>query len=127
MSVVSPYRVTPMDLRGLDKATRDGLQPLVDALNIVIQQLVKKANAAGDVITPVTLFTTTDLGAAYVDILNPLTAVPLCVQVASLNRTDGVPIDNLYGFWWTMTATGIRLLFVGLSAFTRYMFSVRVQ
>ncbi|HXJ63949.1 MAG TPA: hypothetical protein VNN79_09355 [Actinomycetota bacterium] len=124
--VVTSYRLTPSDLSGLDSKTRAALLPLIESLNVVIQQLVKRVNAATHIITPVTSFTTSNLGAVYVDILNPLTTVPRGVIVSNIYRNDGVPIDGGYGFWWTMTTSGIRLLFVGLVALTRYNFSVDV-
>lgn len=127
--VVSSYRLTPADLSRLDPKTRSALMPLIDSLNIVLQQLVKAANSTADVITPLALFTTNDVGAAYVDLLNPLptNAPPRCVLVANIFRTDSYPVDGGYGFWWTLTESGIRLLFVGLVASTRYKASVRIQ
>lgn len=42
---IPPYRVTPEDLPELDKKTREGLRPLLDALNITVQQLVAADSA----------------------------------------------------------------------------------
>lgn len=126
-NVVVTYRTTMADLSGLDPKTRRALAPLVENLNVVLQQLVKQANAVTDIITEVSSFTADAYGAVYVDIANPLTRQPRCVLVANVYRVDGLPIDGGYGFWWTPTTTGIRLLFVGLVAFTKYNFSVRVQ
>lgn len=45
MPSVSPFRLTGEDLPDLDKKTRDGLQPLFDALNVTMGQLVPSYNA----------------------------------------------------------------------------------
>lgn len=45
---VASYRVTPDDLPDLDRATQDGLQPLLDALNVTLPQLVRYTEAAGE-------------------------------------------------------------------------------
>ncbi len=55
---VSPFRITDEDLSELDSKTRSGLQPLLDALNITLQQLVAAAAQAPSVsVMPVTLVT----------------------------------------------------------------------
>lgn len=127
MSTISAYRVTPEDLPDLDRKTRWGLRPLLDKLNTVLQPLVSAANTPSDVVTTLTSFTTTALGAAYVELSNPITSRPRCVLVAELQRLDALPIDSVYGFWWTRTPTGIRGLFVGLNATTTYLYTLRVQ
>lgn len=53
--MISPYRVTPEDLADLDKAIRAGLQPLLDALNITLPQLVQAAQTVTEQYVPVTL------------------------------------------------------------------------
>ncbi len=125
---VSTFRLTPADLGDLDPKTRDGLAPLLNRLNIVLQELVKAANAVEDVVTDVTPFTTDGAGAALVDIVNPLSVLPTCVLLASLSRQDGQPVDTGSDLSsWELTVSGIRLLFVGLVASTTYNFAVRVQ
>lgn len=42
---VPPFRVTPEDLADLEKSTRNGLEPLLQALNDTIGQLVPTVNA----------------------------------------------------------------------------------
>lgn len=37
---IAPLRITPEDLADLDKKTREGLQPLLDALNVFTKQTV---------------------------------------------------------------------------------------
>lgn len=125
---IPAYKVNPDDLGGLDQQTRSALRPLLEKLNNVMQLLVAAANTPADVTTDMTGFTTNSLGAAYVEISNPLPAnAPRCVLVAELQRLDTQPIDDVYGFWWTRTATGIRALFVGLAATTPYLYALRVQ
>lgn len=46
MNDVSPFKLTPDDLDGIDRKTRDGLGPLLDALNVTMQQLVQAVNSA---------------------------------------------------------------------------------
>lgn len=125
---VPTYRITAADLPDLDQKTREALNPLITRLNIVLQELVKAANAKVDVVTEVTTFTTNGIGTASIDIVNPLVTLPKCVLLADLFRTDdGTPLAFSYGFSWTLTTSGIRLLFVELDASTRYNFSVRVE
>lgn len=58
MSQIAPLRITPEDLEGLDNKTREGLQPLLDALNIFAQETVAAAAAqTGEQLVPVTLVT----------------------------------------------------------------------
>lgn len=42
---IAPFRVTPDDLPDLEKATRNGLEPLLYALNDTLSQLVPVINA----------------------------------------------------------------------------------
>lgn len=129
MSTVPGYRVAPDDLQDLDRKTRDGLRPLLAKLNDVLTRVVQRVNAPQDVVTEAVGFTTNALGSSYAELSNPLASglTPKCVQVANFYRRDGRPVDNVYGFWWTPTETGIRVLFVGLDAATTYYFAVRVQ
>lgn len=57
MPVVSPYRVTPDDLGDLDRKTRDGLSPLLDALNVTVQQLVQVSQGVVEQYVDLTLVT----------------------------------------------------------------------
>jgi hypothetical protein len=53
---ISPFKVTADDLEGLDKKTRDGIQPLLDALNASFNQVVAAQQAvANDEIVQQTL------------------------------------------------------------------------
>lgn len=38
---VTPFRVTSEDLAGLDRKTQEGIQPLLDALNVTLRQVVQ--------------------------------------------------------------------------------------
>jgi hypothetical protein len=125
--VVPAYQINRDDLPDLDPKAAAALRPLLENLNNVMRQLVVVANSSKDAVTALTGFTTSALGAAYVELSNPLSSMPRCVVVAELQRRDGRPVDNVYGFWWTRTANGIRALFVGLDATTSYSYALRVQ
>lgn len=57
MTPVGPLRVTPEDLPDLDKKTRNGLAPLLEAINVFAQQVVAATGATPDAVVPVTLVT----------------------------------------------------------------------
>jgi hypothetical protein len=57
---VAPFRTTDEDLAELDSKTREGLQPLLGALNITLQETVAAfANMPSISVMPVTLVTDT--------------------------------------------------------------------
>ena len=125
---VPPYRVTSEDLSELDKKTRTGLQPLLDALNVTVQQLVQAANTQpGERIAGAT-FTSDSTGEASVDI-NPLPVTePTEVRVAQLYRVDLTPISSVWAFSWTRVASGnVRVLFVGLDVDAQYTLRVKIS
>lgn len=45
MTSITPFRITPEDLADLKAETREGLMPLLDALNVTLQELVAAAAA----------------------------------------------------------------------------------
>ena len=58
---IAPFKVTSEDLSGLDKKTLEGIQPLLDALNVFTNQVVSSQNAqSGDDVVQVTFNTDTD-------------------------------------------------------------------
>lgn len=127
MPAVSPYRVVVEDLPDLDKKTRLGLQPLLDALNIVLGQVVSGFASIRPEWHTEGLLTTDENGAAYVDVTPVLPSKPSSVEVNYLRRTDSSDIAAPYGMTWGLIASGPRLLFVGLDVFTQYNFRVTVK
>lgn len=85
MTVVSPYRVTPDDLEELDGKTRNGLNPLLDALNITVQQLVNVSQATSEDYVDVTLA----VGATVAD------SFPLVFRHPLENQPRGVFLANI--------------------------------
>lgn len=72
-------------------------------------------------------FTTEASGSVFVDLKNPLSSKPRCVQLGKLAAVDATAISAPFTFTWSMTGTQIRVLFTGLGASTKYLFSVTVQ
>jgi hypothetical protein len=82
---VSPYNCTQEDLEGLDGKTLEGLQPLLDSLNITIPQLVSAAQLAPqEQWVDVTLVTDTAVADSF----------PLVFKHA-LTRPQGVFLANI--------------------------------
>ena len=128
MSVISPFRLTPDDLPGLDKKTREGLQPLLDALHITIQQLVQEAAAAPTTKELSSTFQSSATGTAFVDFNPaPLTRVRSLV-VDQIRRSDSAPMTTAYAMTWEPQASGVmRALFVGLDANANYYLAVTLS
>lgn len=126
MSVVSPFRVTPDDLPGLDGKTADALTPLLDALNVTVQQLVNAVAQIPVTIVRDTTFTSSASGTASVDFAPPSTK-PMDVRVRSLNLANGDDIAAVYSWTWKYTGTVVRLLFVGLGASKEHKLSVALE
>lgn len=64
MSLVPDYKITAEDLDGLDKKTKDGLDPLVSALNYTIPLLVSTVNSTPIIDWVSFTFTTGTIAAA---------------------------------------------------------------
>ena len=47
-SRISPLKITPEDMEELDSKTRNGLGPLLDAINVFAQQTVQAVNSHAD-------------------------------------------------------------------------------
>lgn len=69
-------------------------------------------------------FTTDAAGSASVDVSNQLDDNPSIVIGSGLRRVDGTALGSGWSMSSTLTSKGIRLLFVGLSASTKYRVSV---
>jgi hypothetical protein len=87
--VVSPYRITPDDLPGLKSDVRNGLFPLLDALNITIPQLVQGMGSVGEDYVPVVLTT----GAAVADSFPLVFRHPLGVRPRGVFLANILPRD----------------------------------
>lgn len=118
MRGVSPYRLTVEDLPELDNKTREGLQPLLNALNVTLGQVVQ----ALQVQPSGRLFdldvTADDVGGVEVALTMPR---PTSVTVEQLRRFDGQSISTAYGMSWIAIAEGIRVTLVGLMPDVRYI------
>lgn len=87
---LSPFRVTPEDLPGLDSKTRNGLAPLLDALNGSVQQLFLAAQAVPvEEVVSVTLQIDTSVAAMFpLTFRNPLQTRPRVVELANITPKD---------------------------------------
>ncbi len=86
MSFVSPYRITPEELEGLDKKTLEGLAPLLDALNTTIQQLVSAAQGGnGTAWADVNVLTGADVADSF----------PLTFRTTLEGKPRGVFLANI--------------------------------
>lgn len=125
--LIDPFRVTPEDLPDLPKNVREGLVPLLEALNKVLGQVVTGL-ATLRTEWPTEGFFTSDInGAAIVDVTPVLAVKPSSAALDWLRLADGSQIASPYSFSWTQLQTGPRLLFVGLSQFTKYSFRVTIK
>lgn len=127
MSQVAPFRLTPEDLPDLDKKTREGLVPLLEALNSTLQQLVATANGTAQSKTITSTFTSGPLGTAYVDIAPSPIAKPFSAELNQIYRTDLEPMTTPFSLSWQMTATVARLLFAGLANNTEHRVTVTLR
>lgn len=116
------YRLTGEDLPDADKKTKAAIDPLLSALNVCLARVITALNSLEVPALKTTSFTTTDLGAAYVDISTG--TPPGEVWVTSLVPNAGI-LDTVYSMSWVPTAAGVRLLFVGLYPLTTYALKVR--
>ncbi len=128
MNSVAPFRVTPEDLPDLDKKTRNGLQPLLDSLNVTLNQLVpainstaaEPKNAAGSCITD-------ENGSVYI-MARPTTSYPpKAVYLDQLALPNGGDISTVFGFTWQLTQNYVRVLLVGLLPSTTYRYTLSMK
>ena len=127
MTTVYPFKVTPDDLQALDGKTRDGIQPLIDALNTTLQQVVQALQQQPTTATTTSTFVVEDTGTVYVDIAPKLQTQPYSVVVDQLVRSDGEAQTATWSWTWTNLANGVRLLFIGLEPATKYSLTVTVK
>lgn len=83
--IVSPYRLTPEDLAGLDSKTRSNLSPLLDALNTTLPQLVAASQAVSEQYVDVPLVVGATVAASF----------PLLFRAAAIARPLAVLLANL--------------------------------
>lgn len=125
MNQISPFRLTPDDLEGLDKKTRDGLGPLLDALNVFCQQVTQFSAGVTAPISTTGTFSTDAGGSAYVVIKSQTTTQPVSVVVDQVRLVDSTDdLGAVYSFSWQLIGANIRGLFQGLAASTKYAFTV---
>lgn len=96
MIQVAPFRVTPEDLADLDAKTRDGIQPLLDALNVTLQQLTQAADQAPqDQLVPATLVTDATVADSFPFVFKHSVPKPSFVQMVcnpkDVNHTLATP------------------------------------
>lgn len=123
---VSPFRLSPDDLPDLDNRTRNGLLPLLDALNITLQQLVQQAQVIPDSDTRSFPFTTDATGMATIDITPRISTRAMSVVVNQLFLEDETPITFPYSMTWIHITAGVQLLIVGLGVSTKYQLRVTI-
>lgn len=123
---VYPFRLTAEDLAELDTKTRNGLQPLLDALNETLGQLVNVTNSARTSVFNSGTFETDSAGSAYVYITRPATK-PTVVLDAFLGLVDGGDVSSVYGFSWQLIGNNVRALYVNLTPETKYSFTVEMK
>lgn len=120
----------PLNLRveSLGEDAPEWAIALCEQLNVYAQQ-VNEALLALPTVEQVegVLFTTDQLGSAYVDVKNPLPAKPTGVVVDKLNAADNSPVANVYSWTWQSIPGAVRLLFIGLAASTRYRLAVSLK
>lgn len=127
MNAISPFRFTVDDLPDLDKKTREGLQPLLDQLNVFVQQVNAMALALPETAIVSGTFSTDAAGSVYVPINPALATRAVSVTLGDLRPANGTEITSPYAFSWQYVGAGVRLLFVGLAVLTKYSFTVSVQ
>jgi hypothetical protein len=125
---ITPFKVTPDDLPDLDKKTRDGLAPLLDALNVSIQQLVNAQGLRASEQVVKSNFNSDSGGSAYVDIKPTLPQPVTSVSLGWFQRDDRQPMTSVYSFSTTALDSGlVRLYFVGLDVSSKYNFTVTLK
>lgn len=125
--MISPYRLTVEDLPDLDSKTRNALQPLLDALNTTLPQLVDAVSAQPPTKTVTSRFESTAAGSAYVDYVTAPVARATSVSVDHIQRVDGVDMAAPYSMTWQLTAAGVRLLFVDLDVSSQFELTVTIK
>lgn len=124
---ILPFRVLPEHLSGLDGKTREGLAPLLEALNVTLQQLVAAAANTTPGITAITSsFSTDENGSAYVD-MKFAAGRPAAVSLDALRRRDLEPIATVFSWTWQMAGELVRVLFVGLDTVTTFDFTLSMR
>lgn len=125
---VSPFRVTPEDLAGLDRKTQVALQPLLEALNVTLGQLVQAAAGLQAFDVFVLKFTSSGAGTAYVDLTpRTVTSRPYSVVVDQIRRSDETQMTSPWSMSWSFISTGVRCLFTGLDASAQYALTVTLK
>lgn len=126
VSTISPFRFTPDDFDTLDKKTRDGLLPLLDALNTFAQQVVAFSQGVAPVGQTFGTFSTDGAGEAELTV-KPLTVNrPTAVYLDALQPRDG-SISAPYSFAWQFVGAGVSASFTGLDPNTKYTFALSMK
>ena len=118
------YRITTEDLQGGDKKAIAAVEPLLDALNCSLTPAIDAVNALPVQLTRTGKVTTSELGAAYLDVATGGTPAFVWVNIFPAASAD--VLDSVWSMSWTMAgATTTRLLLVGLAVSTTYTVVVR--
>lgn len=110
-ATISPFKLTPDDMAELDRKTAAGLQPLLDALNVTMQQLVQAVNALpGEQFVTVALQTDTTLADSFpITFKHGLSTRPRGVWLANCQ-----PKDTAHSLTTPFVAQGFSLTDGGL-------------
>lgn len=110
MAIVSPYRLTQEDLPDLKSDLRNGLSPLLDALNITLPQLVQAVQAVGEQYVPVTLVVGALIAEKFPLLFrHQLEARPRGVFLANIapRNSDHIKTAPFVLQGWTLTDNGL--------------------
>lgn len=109
MAQATPYRVTDEDLAELKSDVREGMQPLLGALNVTLGDLVRITGAApSDEIRQVSLVTQTDVADAF-----PLTFTT-SVKKPRFVSMNCVPEDEAHSLATPFVMQGFAMTEAGL-------------
>lgn len=129
---VTTYRLTQDDLDDLDKKTKDGLEPLISALNLTLGQLVPVVNNEPDTeqrtITFQTQGTITDTFPLLIKtgITNPSSVIIGNFTAADRSHDYTVP-SVVNGFYLTSSGSIAIRYISGLSANSSYTVTLNIS
>lgn len=111
MNSISPFHATPDDLGDLDKKTAQGLQPLLDQLNVVMRQLGQAVNAVPDeAYVPVSIDVGTSVPDSFpITFKHGLSSTPRAVLLANVQPKDvnHSLLDPFVMQGWSLTDAGL--------------------
>lgn len=127
---IPSYRITKEDLKDLDKKTYDGLEPLIEALNNTLGQIVALLNSAPTTdIRQVTFTTKTGLIDSFPLVFNTTVTKPRAVLIGQVIAPSGTDVSVGISPIWNQLANGnISVsLISGLVPETRYQITFIVM